>query len=800
MRHRAAFCVIVSVFLLVMTAVLLWPLKSEVVLPTIDDSAGSVRPLLIPAQQTVGNVTTLRGEVRFPERATALSNIGFLIDTSGVPVSNFKFEWKTPSGKLCLKQIPSTQKVHTWTPIWFEILSECTNAELKQVVLTVTSGSYFQVKTSPWLSENVHNPGFAAYSHLGEVLYFAGFYNLKPVSSWYHPRAAWIFHMWRWDEYGVWGWVLGSVLLTIFVLGSALSLAVVARFMSGSQIMRLQTSWFKAGLSLFCAAFFLSSLYATFSPPFQGPDEATHFKTFSVAAQRPELQHQALELANRSHYSRLMCHMIERLSGRCLTEPMIGGWPSSVWITGGAARSPWADWIWRAFASVVPTSSSAAWLHWGLRILNAFYVAFFLSIAAALRLRTLRDSDELSFAEFTSFLAAVFIIPTFWHFSNHNSNHPFMMAHYVVLAVFAWAILSAQRMLLAEWFFLAISTSIALLSGRAALLALVPVAGFVGLRFFLLGFQNIPWKAVVAQLPSAVFTFLFPVFILWLFRAHPYGALFAPFMTSNTSGLLLVFGGVVFISMGLFLTWLVGNRINFSLHYAKKKVHQFWLSTSQFWLSTSQFWLPVSRFKLSTNWFWNGFVAIGCLLFVGMLLSPLYSDSAQLEIWSKIDIHTSDRFRYAWDVVKKFYVNSNPLRDDFLIIRSFWAGFGCPEVVFPKQVTQIAQTLLWGGWAYNIVSVARAKQKFNLMNSVFMLAVIMLWLAVLSFFTPPSTVHGRYLVGFYLLWIGGGIMGWRRFASAKSLPTQTVALCVLGVVLGVHALTFAALGFRYYGM
>jgi hypothetical protein len=166
-----------------------------------------------------------------------------------------------------------------------------------------------------------------------------------------------------------------------------------------------------------------------------------------------------------------------------------------------------------------------------------------------------------------------------------------------------------------------------------------------------------------------------------------------------------------------------------------------------------------------------------------------------------------DSLKYAIQVVSKFVLNSSLLRDDFLLIRSFWGGFGCPETVFPRLPVQLLQNVVWLGWFLGLYSMIKERTLQPVLAYLALAALVLIWLTLVAFGVQTVTVHGRYLVGFYMLFISGGIVGfWKAFQSpplfslVASRLTPVAFPLFLALILGLHAATFTALFFRYFGV
>jgi hypothetical protein len=755
-------------------------MKAQTPLPLINDAFNSVK-ILPPIQQTAENEKLGSSQYTIvfekAERLTNLESIGLeLLPPEGTFLNprELRYRWLSSSGKECFSLSPQQQDVHKFRPVWFKIDKACSPTELQNTTLQIESQRGVVFKTSQLLSKSQNNPLAHVLDATSTKHPIAGFLTLPSARATYQPRALGVLKMWGWDN--VFSPIGGTLLLLLLGVLIATSLWRLAQAIEQGSETRLKPAY-SLGLKTAVAAFLLSTFYATIVPPFQGPDEADHFRSFATATGRPELDSTGLALANRAHYDRLMCHMIERLDQRCFQEPMESAWPDHTANVDAATRSPWGVTIWRGISAMLPTALNANWAHWLIRVFNALYIGIAVGLAVLLLARTeQKNPNTFEKAPWRLALLSLFLIPTIWHFSNHNSNYAFIIAHYLVMMLFAWNIASGNTFSIPQYLFLAISTFLASISGKSALLSMVPLCGLFAVRQFVFGLSKTTSKTVLYELGGMSTVAAMPLLALYLFQSHPYATL--ELSTLKVSECQPLFAA-------LFLLVPASLAIALALGHAFRKA--------------------TARYPNLAAWT-NGLLLLAAagafVLFLGL---PLVLHSTPLA-----NVETAqgrpDAFAYTLSILQKFLLNSSLLRDDFLLIRSYWAGFGCPEAVLPKLPVQLIQNVCFAGWFLGIFAFAKQRRiKETLAYLAFFLLTV-LWLAGVAFnlgSSISSSIHGRYMIGFYLFFFSGALLGiWQALTLLKPMERLRpyAQPLTLALVYTLHAMTFSALFFRYFGL
>ena len=140
---------------------------------------------------------------------------------------------------------------------------------------------------------------------------------------------------------------------------------------------------------------------------------------------------------------------------------------------------------------------------------------------------------------------------------------------------------------------------------------------------------------------------------------------------------------------------------------------------------------------------------------------------------------------------------------DFMASRLFWIVGGYLDCEAPEFWISILSTLFAGGFAVLAWGIGRHRDG----ERIWILAGLLLGLAAylalvatasVTAFSKPS-LHGRYLIGFYLCFLTLGFSGFRRFLAVKSAsrPVLVAALAVGIPVAHQLTLVFAQLD-RYY--
>ena len=497
----------------------------------------------------------------------------------------------------------------------------------------------------------------------------------------------------------------------------------------------------------FLGASLLTSLTA---PPFQAADEADHFRTFLLATELIHRDEEALKLAQRGHYDRLMCHRDQRLSVENLGCAMTNGWPAHAGPTDGPARSLVADAVWKGIATILPLQSlNIGFIHSGLRLFNGLFVTLALFLALYVFNHHRREPEGENIENDLRSAAgpiSVLAVPTLTHFANHNSNHTFLIAAYIVLAIASLNVIMGVKLGWKTTLLLSVSTAMSVFAGRAGVLLWFVTLGLFGIRWITQNVFSDTLRTFRQETSRSILIFLPTIAIGLLYNNQPYvqARLLPLFQNHVAVGLTALVSAAILLPSVLMTLGNLARKLSDKLKAYPTGVT----------LAPRIPWLGVSG-------------AIFSLYLVSaMLKTP--APIPNIEFTPPISATT-----YIWLVFKSFIRNSAPGGDDFLLIGSFWGGFGCPVDSLHWFPLWAVQSFLMGGWMLGLFRYSEKNSTIETLKyfGFGLLCCTYLGLLTYAVHSGPSTMHGRYMVGFYLLFIVGSLWGWQRVLQTI-IPAQ----------------------------
>jgi hypothetical protein len=270
-----------------------------------------------------------------------------------------------------------------------------------------------------------------------------------------YTRADLLSVMWEVRPGSGWIWGVVGVAALLMALGAAGLSARGAVIIAGSA---------------FLLTFGLSLLYVVLVPPFQAPDEPSHFGWYAHLTEQPELHDAANLWGYRMHFMRIHSRALERFRPADVGKSHLESWDASPL---GADRSSVTVQLWRAAAGWLRHFDVAGQLL-ALRILNAvvFSLAGAIGVILVCTLSRARRPAAL--------IAILLLVPTLPFFAMHVSNYAQVIAAYVLIACcLVVIVLGGAR---AHWAGppLGLGIAVAILCTRSAVPMLVP-AGLLAL-------------------------------------------------------------------------------------------------------------------------------------------------------------------------------------------------------------------------------------------------------------------------------------------------------------------------------
>lgn len=561
----------------------------------------------------------------------------------------------------------------------------------------------------PW-NETPGNPRFQTTNESGHAVpIMLGFLTKSPTGAnnrWTERRAGLMAYMWDMER--------GTYLAAFIFLVLASSVLIAA---GGTMLL---TGLILKGSQILIAGLLVTYCFAT--PPFQAPDEADHFRAFCNLTGRKTEEADAIKLANRGHYERLLCQAEETYTQADIGHPMTAGWPSHAEASDPTSRSALASLIWPMASKLFPTPASPGPLLLGLRLLNALY--FFTAIfTVGFLLNREKLPINLQYAP----IFAVISLPTLWHFGVHLSNYAFIISAYAVATMFAAPLVFGARLSTLGLATGGLVTGLGALGGRAGILH----AGIL-LICWILRWFGILLTGKMQKHPQTLRT----EFIGFLSWHTPIAALallaaraqyFSVFLSqvqgiANIEKLCIALAGLVTGIVAL----LVLQKILIT--------HQSILHRLEPWVS-------------------KGIIVIVVLFFLFMLFPNNVSPGPLPSI--EYPEASPGALTYAWMVIKKFIATSSLGRNDFLLHESTWGGFGCPDRVLANWMIQIPKVLFMLLIPVGILVLVHKRMWREVLLSGLYLIACLAWLSSLAgaLSQTAENIHGRYLAGVFLFFL-----------------------------------------------
>lgn len=542
-----------------------------------------------------------------------------------------------------------------------------------------------------------------------------------------------------------------------------------ANFFIGRSLLRNSTP-LSAGL----AWLFFSFTYAMLVPPFQAPDEPDHALTYAGLSSDESLDEKMLELAQRGHFEYLKFYAHHKFTSTRLLAPNPTGWASHVAPVEMKTRSPATYLIWPVFSKFLDGSSASA-VVLALRLLNSLITAFGIFLA----LTFLRPHRRLRLI----LVFLLFAMPALPFFAMHISNY--------FTSVFVA--------------FLHCGIFVALLSGDR----------FTGLRCFVCGcvMSFSLASSAIATGFLACWVFMMP----WVFfaysqerpqRKHLHLKAFAFLMPGLVIGHLIFFPQFRLPSIGrdadykywLMILWGENKAIVAG-------------AAMIFWglgVGCLSYFLPVvclGKLAMSKR----SLDKLGRLFSLGILvvllalnLVAVFHKFTPLPNIEDPQSYLAP-FPYALSSLKAGLLALTFTHMDKLLSASFWMGFGWLESYPPDGLILMIRSPLvigcflyfWRLWA----RPAREDRSFDWRGFMFAISLFVM-LAGLSVVTSAMSVnlHGRYLIGFYMLTAVVSAIGWAYFFETKLAWKLKVSLRMAStlLVVGSHGYSAWFLLDRYF--
>ena len=571
------------------------------------------------------------------------------------------------------------------------------------------------------------------------------------VQSSIASRLAW---MWGQEEYVFWAAMATAGLflvlgLWILVHGARTHLVVAG--------------------SLFLISLGLGQLFTWLSPPLQAPDEADHLLTAAYQMAPERLVGELEVFAKRIHFERIKFRAGEKFLDEHELAAFSPAWGKHVGPVIMEGRSPVT---WRSWSTLKPflKDLKIESLLLLLRIINslAFSLAVFI-ISFVL----FKELQNLFFA------VPLFLLPSLYFFSMHVSDHSFLTSFQTVFVSMslALALKPNSKPIFASW---VLSAGFVFATSRAGLPILVLVPALICSPDISRGFSGGRWSFRETMLRAV---WLVPA--LWLtqtlltesFLAGVFGFGTDKFQSTSVSQVLSLTHFFLTSSYAL---------VTLPLLYIAAAV-----------LS----WAVAIRFRSAWQTFKRfGPLVLGALLFCSLLLPWLKPDR------TIPDIEGLSRLPLLSYIKKVLHVTGGFLNfghHDFYGVMTFFGGYGWLETI-PSQayVSGLIAILVAGILCSAVFDYKRRENSTSMVLCfLFGMGLISLTLNTAANYFVPQNLHGRYLIGYFLLVsfvCSAGFRHLERFPKRAFLPSASPSFIVLSALN--YAYVFQFLLNRYFSL
>ena len=214
------------------------------------------------------------------------------------------------------------------------------------------------------------------------------------------------------------------------------------------------------------AALALAVAYALVTPPFQAPDEPTHFLTFTQANARIDLRDDARRLADETHFNRMTFRTHEVFTKADAEQLWKAKWSLGEPPAPGS-RSLLVTWIWQAVGSAMPGTADAPFALLALRVFHSLVFAVAVGLGALLVVTATATTASAVVA-----LCPFFLMPILPYLGMFVSDHAALVSGYVLSGLVLTRALIQRRIEAITVIAMALTLAWLIASGRGGLLAL----------------------------------------------------------------------------------------------------------------------------------------------------------------------------------------------------------------------------------------------------------------------------------------------------------------------------------------
>jgi hypothetical protein len=538
-------------------------------------------------------------------------------------------------------------------------------------------------------------------------------------------KAQLLAHMWGFSIHG------DRYIYSLLILAAVVWLGGIFALTSGTFTDGVYANGITLAIGTVCLFASTGLVYLTISPPFQGPDEADHFLTYTRLNNLPALADNALAIANGGHFERIKFKTDEKFSAADVNAPMVESWARHI-DPNNPNRSPLAKWVWvRTTKLVDPIHAGTALLC--LRVLNILFVSACIGFSIAVAAWCLKGNGQPIFM-----IAPILLTPSICYFSTVFSNYPFLIGGYIFQAVALGLIWQSDgreryetRFRLSSGFLAGSGVMIAVISSDNGIFSIA----FWGILIPLI-FLISPCRADVAAqrdntgLLAFHAAFAAPLvfaFAVSIFQGPDHLILPDILVWSFDNKLPLFFRGSLSLQTWVFVVFpVVCFAFSMLLHRVGLSIRN----------------TPLIRYAKAAA---AGILIFGCLMILLRSVIPI-GENAEPYI-------TNSLSGAVFAFLRNFLEGFGPGPTNELVVNSFWGSLGWLDTPLPAFLVETLRFFTATG-VYGLVTMTVLKkcpQRLGLLTSVFFGLLLYAVFLSAGYWTFDFAPNSRYLIGLYLL-------------------------------------------------
>lgn len=524
------------------------------------------------------------------------------------------------------------------------------------------------------------------------------------------------------------------------------------------------------------AAIGLALCYVVLVPPLHGPDEPDHLLAFADSVGRPELRTQTEDLARVGHFDRIHRSGEEQFRTGDVGHPLPVTWDPRDVFAHDITRRSVTTWAWWQMVGPFSRPFDAAGTLLLIRVANA--LLFGLAVALAFLLLTW--TSEARPAAVQPVVLALLLVPALPFFAIHVSEFAVLTAVYIVLAGIVAALFLDGHRAYALGLPLGLAISLVLASGRSAL-PLVPALLAIAAGRAVVGSRHHSSSKAATR-------------VFW--GGFAVGLLVFPFVSTQA------------FRMGLWPddTGHVPSTIRPYAEYLRH--HPFVLvlfAPVGFAVERVMVWFRRRVGRRWVTWGTLGLRAL-CLLTAAAIVGTLtWSLVTRFPVLATLETaRPASATRYVTEVLVVALTGLRLWNHDFLLSTSFWGGFGWVDTIPPVWFISLVVLL---HALVGVVLLIRLACADEWRRPAWLGILAAGWTTALGLYAVASyildrNVHGRYLVGLYLIalavaWCAASLGTAGRPPWARVEPAR-IARFMLITAACLHAFAFHVILTRYF--